>query len=176
MFKPIILPNVALNRYYINEEGKIYSKFKQDYLTPYDNGRGYLCVYMGRGNRYQISHLVAYNFIGPPPSHIKDPTINHKDGNTYNNYYTNLEWMERSDNSKLKPKQVKGTKLHTATAIEEQVLLAWKLLNTTDLTLTQIAEITNINSENIIYNIKTGRCWKWLTSLHPYNEGEENGN
>lgn len=174
MFKEICLPNVAKNKYFVNEYGEVYSGFKKDLLTPYDtNGRGYLRVKLGRGTAYMISHLVAYTFIGPPPDFIKDPTINHKDENPLNNFYKNLEWMERSENSRLKPHQIKGTNLWSATASEEQVLQAWKLLNETDLTLTQIAEITKIYSEKIIYNIKVKRSWKWLTDDYPYSKDKE---
>jgi len=46
--------------------------------------------------------LVAIFFIGPPPVDLKDPTVNHIDGNITNNHFTNLEWMERGKNSSIR--------------------------------------------------------------------------
>jgi hypothetical protein len=100
-------PKNARWAYIINRYGKI-TKNK-----IYDNGiierdgyftKGSLNVYnyytFGKNGLY-VSLLVAKNFI--PPSERKDQTtVNHKDRNTQNNHYTNLEWatsLEQTEHS-----------------------------------------------------------------------------
>ena len=68
---------------------------KDKLLTPY-NRSGYLCV--GLYKKYQFVHrLVAETFIPNPEN---KPTVNHKDGDRYNNYVENLEWATYSENIK----------------------------------------------------------------------------
>ena len=68
-------------------------------------------ILKGRGNRpegarvslwkdkkakdFLVARLVALTFLGEPP---EDFTVNHKDGNRFNNRIDNLEWLSRADN------------------------------------------------------------------------------
>ena len=51
------------------------------------------------GNRQhaQVHRLVAFSFLGPPPT-PEHTCVNHKDGNKSNNALENLEWMTPSEN------------------------------------------------------------------------------
>lgn len=42
-----------------------------------------------------VARLVATTFLGEPPEGF---TVNHKDGNRFNNNIENLEWLSREDN------------------------------------------------------------------------------
>lgn len=43
-----------------------------------------------------VARIVAYTFLGNPPT--DEYTVNHIDGNRFNNKIENLEWMTRADN------------------------------------------------------------------------------
>lgn len=56
-----------------------------------------VCLYKnGKQKRYLIHRLVAETFLGKQ----KNMTVNHKDGNRYNNKLDNLEWLSLKDNIK----------------------------------------------------------------------------
>jgi len=52
----------------------------------------------GNNTEFLVHRLVARTFIGDPPS--EDYTVNHIDGNRFNNKIENLEWMTRAENIK----------------------------------------------------------------------------
>ena len=67
-------------------------------LKPYDNGYGYFMVDLkknGKRKHARIHRLVAEAFI-PNPDNL--PEVNHKDENTHNNSFKNLEWCTSSCN------------------------------------------------------------------------------
>ncbi len=72
--------------YFIDANGNIISlKKKNDYLKAIPDKRGYLGVTLvgedGKNIFAKISTLVAYTWIGKPDESIKDPTVDHIDGN-----------------------------------------------------------------------------------------------
>ena len=93
------------NLYEVSNLGRVKSLPKKGFcrnsthlLRQRDNGFGYkICQLMKNGKRRVISthRLVAIAFI-PNPDNKKQ--VNHKDGNKYNNHYSNLEWCTNSEN------------------------------------------------------------------------------
>lgn len=81
--------------YKISTHGRVKSRHRT--LKPYKDGRGYLRVDLGRGNRRKVHRLVAQHFIENPKDH---PIVNHIDGNRHNNSVNNLEWVTDSGNLK----------------------------------------------------------------------------
>jgi hypothetical protein len=65
-------------------------------LKKTGNYLGVSLFHDGAGRRFYIHRLVAQAFICNP-SNL--PEVNHKDGNTFNNYASNLEWVTRSENA-----------------------------------------------------------------------------
>lgn len=60
------------------------------------NGYGYVdCVDGDKKRRYQVHRLVAYYFC---EGYFDGAVVNHKDGDTKNNNYTNLEWCTQREN------------------------------------------------------------------------------
>lgn len=49
----------------------------------------------GKPKDFLVARLVALTFLGEPP---KGYTVNHKDGNRFNNSIDNLEWLSLGDN------------------------------------------------------------------------------
>jgi len=101
--------------YWISEYGRIRSPRKTWVVTGAPNAAGSIATRQGRilkpsnNGRYKtqqifrdgkykvfyIHRLVAYNFIGDPGVYME---VNHKDGNIFNNHFSNLEWVTRQQN------------------------------------------------------------------------------
>ena len=73
---------------------------------------------------FQVHRLVAYAFLGPPPSEAAWQ-VNHIDGNCSNNRIDNLEWATRSENIRhsyaTNPSRVKG-RVSTGKASNDKAL------------------------------------------------------
>ena len=83
--------------YLVTEFGKVWSNLSNKFLTPYDNGDGYLRTRLGRENTEQVHRLVAKAWI---PNPDKLPVVHHKDGNRQNNHVSNLTWCTQQENVK----------------------------------------------------------------------------
>ena len=82
--------------YLITEYGKVWSKQTSKFLKPYTNNRGYLAVSLGtEKKKRQVHRLVAEAWL-PNPDNL--PVVHHKDSDTLNNHYTNLEWCTQQYN------------------------------------------------------------------------------
>jgi hypothetical protein len=79
--------------YEVSTLGRVKSKRK--ILKPYKDGRGYLRVDLGRGNRRKVHRLVAQQFIANPQN---KPIVNHINGDRRKNCVENLEWVTDSEN------------------------------------------------------------------------------
>ena len=72
--------------------------YRGAYITPTDNGNGYLIVGLrknGKRKSCYVHRLVAEAFI-PNPKNLGE--VNHKDFNKANNIAENLEWTDRLGN------------------------------------------------------------------------------
>jgi hypothetical protein len=123
---------------------------------------GYLQVRLSLGadqwkNKY-IHRLVAQAFI-PNPQRLGD--INHKDGNKYNNHWTNLEWVSRRDNHKH-AREVLGIHIrgerHGRRKITEAMAIAIIKANGTQ---REIADRYGISRSHVGY-IRSGKSWSHL--------------
>lgn len=79
---------------------------------------GYLQAWLGgaQGRNHYIHRLVAFAFIGAPPSDRHE--IAHWDGNKANNSVNNLRWATRAENSADKRRHDSHPKLTSANVIE----------------------------------------------------------
>ncbi len=92
---------LGLNYYEITNDGQVYSHLKKRWLKPIVNSCGYIMyslfnIETNHRKFYMCSRLVAYTFIGPPPTDKHE--VNHKDHNRQNNNDWNLEWVTHSVN------------------------------------------------------------------------------
>ena len=84
--------------YFISENGMVYSVKRKKCLTPRVNNKGYITYCLSKDSKhyYRLAHrLVASAFL-PNPANL--PEVNHKDENSTNNHFSNLEWCSRKYN------------------------------------------------------------------------------
>jgi len=90
------------NLYKIYEDGSIWSERKHRFLKQYPNGITYRYMYVclvGHDRqqlRTGVHRIVAQHFIDSPSDGKTE--INHKDLNSVNNHWTNLEWVTHREN------------------------------------------------------------------------------
>ena len=95
-------------RYFINEEGHVWSAFKRGLMSPQtDATHCYPWVLLREGNRSQprtLYYLMRLTWMPAAPGKIGTKRgewcINHKDGDKLNSHIGNLEWLTCSDNVK----------------------------------------------------------------------------
>jgi hypothetical protein len=105
----------GFENYIINKKGDIWSKISNKYIKPYTNTSGYLVATLYNKNKKnntkkRVHILVASHFIINPKPKIYN-IVNHIDGNRENTYYKNLEWVDRSGNTKHAHKNKKNYKV-----------------------------------------------------------------
>lgn len=87
--------------YKISNYGNVYnSKWDRPLKQHINKGNGYYDVQLYNScqkKHFTIHRLVALHFVDNPKSL---GFVNHKDGNKHNNYFMNLEWVTKSENSK----------------------------------------------------------------------------
>lgn len=99
----ITYPGVKKNLYGINIYGQVFSFVKnREKILKEDNTKGYV-RYRLRTDRedsrnFLVSRLVAWEFVGQPEDY-NNLEVNHCDGIHLNNYYKNLEWCTKKENS-----------------------------------------------------------------------------
>lgn len=81
-------------KYQVSDDGRVFNLTVKKYMTPQDDGRGYLFIGLsnqGKRKFFKIHRLVAQAFI-PNPDNL--PEVNHKDEDKHNNCVDNLEWCD----------------------------------------------------------------------------------
>ena len=115
--------------YQLDEYGNIYStprKGTKGGRLPFivDEYYEITLTKKAKSKRYNIHRLVALHYLENPN---RLPMVNHKDGDKFNNHYSNLEWCDSShnikhayDNGLMTPKR--GSKNGMSKLTEEKVL------------------------------------------------------
>lgn len=168
--RPLKYKDIKNNMYFINEYGEIYSNYVNRKLKPSYDKDGYLRISLscnnGKRREFRLATLVLVTFVGLPPKDMIDPTVNHIDSNILNNHYSNLEWMERGENSSIRIKKGTGVENHEAILTDKEVIQICKLLLNTELSYTDIGNKFNV-SKSTINNIKCGKTWTFITKNFP---------
>ena len=85
--------------YFITDDGRVWSKNRNKFLSLNPNTQGYLKVSLwkdGKPTTKPVHRLVAETFI-PNPNNFSQ--VNHKDENKLNNNVDNLEWVSPRENN-----------------------------------------------------------------------------
>lgn len=94
--------------YFISNLGRLKSLclLHQPRILPGTNDvttGGYIHTFVRTEDNHQISfsyhQAVCCYFVGPPPSSILHPVVDHKDSNKHNNRASNLQWLSRTQNT-----------------------------------------------------------------------------
>ena len=143
--------------YFITHEGIVWSKKRNKIISPYNNGKGYLQIYLWKNKkrkRFYIRRLVIEHFI---PNLLNKFQINHKDGNKQNNNINNLEWCTRSENMQHASKNGLMRKKLT----EQQVLEIREKYKSGNYTHRQLSKMYNV-VHSVIGNIINKKLWVWV--------------
>lgn len=154
--------------YLIFEDGQVYSKTTNRFLSQCFNRGGYLIVNLCKKGQKPKSHrvhrLVAENFLPPAPADRQD--VNHIDGVKTNNHVKNLEWSNKRLNglhafemglNHFKP--MKGESHGGSVLTNEDVLKIRELSETKS--NYEIAKIYKITPTQI-WRIVTRMAWKHI--------------
>ena len=88
--------------YLITSDGKIYNRKKMKYRTL-SSKYTYQSVDLWNGKdkgKFKCVHILVATLFVINPDPVNKTVVNHRDGNTFNNNYRNLEWVTRSENNK----------------------------------------------------------------------------
>lgn len=94
-FKEVFKTVVGHEMYSVSNKGRVCNEKRCKFLKPSVNSSNYKKVVLNGKNLY-VHRLVAEAFCDNPDNLCE---VNHKDGNKWNNNYTNLEWVTKSENA-----------------------------------------------------------------------------
>jgi DNA-binding CsgD family transcriptional regulator len=159
--------------YYVSPNGDIYSNKRNDMykLKPTKSTRGYVKVRLsidGKIYNRHIHRMVAETFIPNPEN---KPEVNHIDGNKKNNTVTNLEWVTRKENAEHAYRTGLfgiGESFSTADISNKQCKKICKLLESTDMSIKDIAEKVNCGKMTV-YHILHGDTWKHVSCNYDFS-------
>ena len=152
-------------KWYITENGDVWSNKVGSLMSPTCNGSGYLqLIYVNKGVRkkYYIHRLVAETFIGEIPD---GHTVNHIDGDKRNNDVSNLEIVTRAENNLHAVEIGLRTKwrgsVHPQAKLTEDDVLDIRGMIAEGLGRKEIAEKHGI-TVGTVSDIKHKKSWGWL--------------
>lgn len=154
--------------YGIYEDGRILNLKSGRFLSPWITDSGYLRVeltYQGTKKKYLVHRLVASLFVHNEDKQRK--TVNHIDGDKFNNHKDNLEWATDKENNAhaasigLKAKgETHGRCKHTMSQVHFICSLISQGFSNGD-----IAKIVDVNP-TLVTDIRRGRSWKHVSNLY----------
>jgi hypothetical protein len=151
------------SRYWFTSMGRVYSEFKEGFLTQTVSTTGYYSIYptpdYGVRKRIKVHRVIAKLFVKKKRGRHQ---VNHIDNNKLNNNYTNLEWVTpqeniqhylilAGDNHKRSSKKSFLTK--------EIVTEMKRLIRDEGMTQTDVAKAFGCRREHVC-NIMNYRRWK----------------
>lgn len=99
----------GITDYKVNENGEVYSIKRNKILKQYEK-KNYLGVYLYQDNKrkFRLIHRLVANAFIPNPNNL--PQINHKDENSKNNNFDNLEWCTQKYNNNYGTYKIRARK------------------------------------------------------------------
>lgn len=168
-WRAVVYPGIKANRYLCDEEGNIKSLYHHGKVMKTHNVKGYKIISLAfEGKKYKnvpVHRVVCYTFNGYPPHDMKEPSVNHKDYNTQNNDYHNLEWMEWKENARTRKNLPACERAGNASMDNKTAMKIIYDLATTDDPEVEIAKRYGIDKQ-VVGQIAVGRTWRELSE--PY--------
>lgn len=149
-----------------SRKGKdFFIKYKAKKMKLHLGNNGYKYIMFSKDNHqkvYLVHRLVAIAFISNPEN---KPEVNHIDGNKSNNNVLNLEWVNKSENSKHAFRMgfinQSGENNGDSKLTKKQVVTIKEMISQKKIIQKDIARIFNVSEENICA-IKKGRSWSFI--------------
>ena len=165
--KDIIWSKIKQGNYAIEEDGRVYSYYKNDYMKTSFDKDGYRTITLvtatGSRSHFGIHRLLMVTF--KPCDDMDNLVVNHIDGNKLNNDLNNLEWVTNSRNVQLAHEDnlnnTVGENHGKAKLSEEQAKLIIKMTNQGYGTR-EIRKYIPFVTKNMVSSIKHNRTWKHL--------------
>lgn len=176
LYKEINVWGIKKASYLISPAGDIYSVLKHDWKAQMVNdavgaykGQKYVLLRLEEGGekRFSVARLTLAMFVGLPPEDMKDPTVDHIDGDPFNNYYKNLRWLEREYNSTVRKNRGIGEENSRAILTQSDVIHICNLLVKKQIDIHEIAMKYGV-SVGAIMGIKQKKTWKYITNLFEF--------
>ena len=101
-----------MEKYIIERDGRVWSKYYKKYLNPYENSKGYL-----RTGGFLVHRLVAIKYIPNPHNY---PDIDHKNRIKTDNRVENLRWVNNMINVSNRGRFTTNTSGHKWICIRKQ--------------------------------------------------------
>lgn len=148
-----IIINGIKTDYLVSSHGIVYRCTKKNtikYIRPYITKDGHLRLGLYYDDLYvkkYVHVLVAQAFIPNPEN---KPFIHHKDGDSLNNEYTNLQWVTKEEHDLLthglnQYKALTGSENPSSVYTDEQIRLALELMVENELYPDEICERSGIS-------------------------------
>ena len=173
-FKPIteqVVPDI-LPYYLISNYGRIFHKYKGQYLTNNVDTKGYLYKPLATKNgskscRIHRLVLMTFGYI----EGCENLFVNHIDGNKCNPCIWNLEWVDRSENEK----HAHRTGLYINHIKESDVEKVCMLLENPNITMTEVSLRTGV-PYHIVQAIQGKRTWCNISDKYDIKRRKVNNN
>lgn len=175
-YKQINIWNIKEASYLISPNGDIYSIRKNDWLSPqindaYGNYKGQKYIPLetkdGVFKRFSVARLTLAMFKGLPPQEMKNPTVDHIDSDTFNNYYKNLRWVEAGDNSAIRRNRGIGEQNSRSKLTQEQVIQICNEFVRGGFSIPALAQKYGV-ADRTIRSIYKKQNWKYITAWYEF--------
>lgn len=154
--------NLYEENYEVSSYGKIRNLKTGKILKPTKSGNYYTVSLNGK--TFTVHFLIASHFCGKQEI---GRVVNHKDFDTSNNYYKNLEWITQTENiahNKKFLKHAHGERQADSKLTDDDVVLIKKLLKLGEEKQYKIAELFEV-STTTISDIKLGKKWSHVGKI-----------
>lgn len=152
--------------YDIFEDGRVFSRRSNKYLSNSLKKAGYFRVSLSRGDgeSYEVKELWVHRIVAK--HFVENPRgvncVNHKDGNKLNNKSSNLEWCTQSENWQHAKDtglfNIEGSK-HPNSKLNEMDIRFIRIWSVLGYKKKDISEAFGVDRRNI-YSILSGNTWR----------------
>ena len=176
IFKEINIWNIIPTMYLAKPNGEIISRKLNKPMslqigdkTKTYAGLHYVILETTEGpKKFCVPRIICALFNGMPPEDMKDPTVDHEDTNSLNDYYENLRWVERCANSAIRQDRATGERNGRAKLTAEQVVDICNKLVKKISSVEELAAEYKV-SKGAIQSIKDQKNWNFITKYFQFD-------